>query len=269
MNTHEQTTFNRGATSRADGARLILSLGIPVLAAAAVTALWCRGSVSAGGPSGPATDVREATGRPELALGRTELNDYDPPEPGSYSLPVVKAAADGQVLDSTGRSQSLRSMLEGRVTILSFVYLRCASPSACPYATGVLRQIHEVTRRDPSLTPNVQLITLSFDPGHDTPQRMADYGDLFRGKGGADWHFLTTRGEAELKPILQAYDQTVDRKANMNDPLGPYFHPVRVYLIDPAGRIRNIYSFGMLDPRMIVTDVRTLMMEARNVTARD
>lgn len=206
--------------------------------------------------------------RPELELGRSELHDYDPPEPGSYSLPVVKHAADGQVLDSTGHLRSLLTMLHGRITILSFVYLRCASPNACPYATGVLREIHEVTRKDNGLTNDLQLITLSFDPEHDTPERMAAYGDIFRSKGGCDWHFMTTRGSGDLKPLLKAYDQTVDRKANMNDPLGPYFHPVRVYLIDSNGRIRNIYSFGMLDPRMIVTDVRTLQLETKTAASK-
>lgn len=205
--------------------------------------------------------VAVVTNLPELELGRSGLHDFDPPAPGSYSLPVIKSAADGEVLDSTGQLRSLRSMLEGRVTILSFVYLRCASPKACPYATSVLRQIHEVTCKDSKLSHGVQLITMSFDPAHDTPERMGGYGELFRGKGGADWQFLTACDETALRPILEAYNQPVDPKANLNDPLGPYYHPVRVYLIDGAGRIRNIYSFGMLDPRMIVTDVRTLLAE--------
>lgn len=234
------------------GASLVAAIGVAALLRAEI-----RPDVGQ-----PAHGIGQAsTTLPELELGRSDLSDYDPPTPGSYSLPVIKSAADGEVLDSAGQLRSLRTMLDGRVTILSFVYLRCASPNACPYATGVLRQIHEVTCKDPDLARRLQLITMSFDPAHDTPKRMAEYGELFRGKGGADWQFLTTRDELALKPILKAYDQTVDRKANMNDPLGPYFHPVRVYLIDRAGHIRNIYSFGMLDPRMIITDVRTLLVE--------
>ena len=241
--------------------KIIGGIGLP-LAAVTIAAVLLRAATNpADGEISRAKTI--AASLPELELGRSDLSDYDPPAPGSYSLPVIKSAADGEVLDSAGQLRSLRTMLDGRVTILSFVYLRCASPNACPYATGVLRQIHEVTCKDSNLARRLQLITMSFDPDHDTPQRMAEYGELFRGKGGADWQFLTTRDELALKPILKAYDQTVDRKANMNDPLGPYFHPVRVYLIDRAGRVRNIYSFGMLDPRMIVTDVRTLLVEEK------
>jgi protein SCO1 len=239
------------------------TLGLYLVAAAGGAAYLLAATHRASTTGAAQNAALTAATRPELELGRSELHDYDPPEPGTYSLPVLKEAADGAVLDSAGRARSLRELLAGRVTILSFVYLRCASPHACPYATGVLGQIHAVTCKDPVLAERLQLINMSFDPEHDTPQRMAAYGDLFRGQGGADWRFLTTRNEATLKPILQAYDQTVDRKANMNDPLGPYYHPVRVYLIDRNGCIRNIYSFGMLDPRMLVTDARTLIAESQ------
>jgi len=63
--------------------------------------------------------------------------DYDPPAPGSYSLPVIKPAADGALLDSTNKSVQLRGLTRGRITVLSFIYTRCAAPKACPYASGV------------------------------------------------------------------------------------------------------------------------------------
>src|SRR6185436_2166406 len=58
-------------------------------------------------------------------LARTADHDYDPPAAGSYSLPVIKAAADGDVLDATGRRYHLREFTHGRVTVLSFIYTRC------------------------------------------------------------------------------------------------------------------------------------------------
>src|SRR6266480_6038037 len=41
--------------------------------------------------------------------------DYDPPAPGSYSLPVVKAAADGALLDSNNKAITARRSEERRV----------------------------------------------------------------------------------------------------------------------------------------------------------
>jgi protein SCO1/2 len=66
-----------------------------------------------------------------------------------------------------------------------------------------------------------------------------------------------------LQPILDAYGQAVDKKRNPNDPTGPLNHTLRVFLVDAAGNIRNIYSSGTLDPRLVLADIQTLMMEKK------
>jgi cytochrome oxidase Cu insertion factor (SCO1/SenC/PrrC family) len=195
-------------------------------------------------------------------LPRTSEQDYDAPAPGSYRLPVVKPAADGAVLDSEGQGLRLRELTRGRVTVMSFIYTRCASAKACPYATGVLMQLHQLSAEDAVLARNLRLVSMSFDPGNDTPERMAAYSALADSrKTAAEWRFITTRSQAELRPILEAYGQAVDRKRNPADPTGPLNHTLRVFLIDREGNIRNIYSSGTLDLRLVLADVKTLLLE--------
>jgi cytochrome oxidase Cu insertion factor (SCO1/SenC/PrrC family) len=81
-------------------------------------------------------------------LPRTSDHDYNPPAPGSYSLPAVKPAGDGEVLDCKGQPMRLRELTHGRVTVMSFIYTRCAAPKACPYATGVLMELHQLSSQD-------------------------------------------------------------------------------------------------------------------------
>lgn len=195
-------------------------------------------------------------------LSRTSDHDYDPPAPGSYALPAIKPAADGEVLDRRGQRLRLREVTHGRVTVMSFIYTRCAAAKACPYATGVLRELHQLSSEEPALAKGMRLVSMSFDPEVDTPDRMADYATLARKyPSAAEWHFLTTRSRLELQPILDAYGQAVDKKRNPLDPTGPLNHTLRVFLIDRDGRIRNIYSSDTLDPRLVLADVRTLVME--------
>ena len=195
-------------------------------------------------------------------LPRDTDYDYEPPVPGSYSLPVVKAAADGAIFDSKGKPLNLRDLTHGRITVLSFIYTRCAAMKACPYAAGVLNQLHLLSIDDPTLAKNMRLVSMSFDPEYDTPQRLAAYSEKFlEEKSGCEWRFATAKSTAELESILAAYGQAVDKRANASDPQGPLYHTLRVFLIDRAGRIRNIYSSGTLDPRLIVADVKTLLLE--------
>lgn len=188
--------------------------------------------------------------------------DYDPPAPGSYTLPVVKPAADGALLDSNGKSVNLRDLTHGRITVLSFIYTRCAAGKACPYATGVLNQLHQLSVADQVLAKNLRLVSMSFDPEYDTPQPLADYAEAIREeKSGCEWRFATAKSRADLESILAAYGQTVDKRPNPTDPQGPLFHILRVFLIDREARIRNIYSSGTLDPRLVLADVKTLLLE--------
>jgi len=113
--------------------------------------------------------------------------DYDPPAAGSYRLPVIKPAADGALLDSNNKSVSLHDLTRGRITVLSFIYTRCAAPKACPYATGVLNQIHDLSVDDETLAKSMRLVSLSFDFEYDTPQRLADHSENVRDqKSGCD-----------------------------------------------------------------------------------
>lgn len=188
--------------------------------------------------------------------------DYDPPTPGTYTLPVVKLAGDGALLDSNNKEVNLRDLTHGRIAVLSFIYTRCAAAKACPYATNVLSRLQLLSVNDQTLARNMRLVSISFDPDYDTPQRLAIYADCIREqKSGCEWRFATARSRPELDSILAAYGQAVDTRPNPGDAQGPLYHTLRVFLIDRAGRIRNIYSSGTLDPRLVLADVKTLLLE--------
>jgi protein SCO1 len=206
-------------------------------------------------------------GAGENPVPRNSDYDYDAPVPGSYTLPVVKAAVDGALLETNGKPISLRDLTRGRITVLSFIYTRCAAPKACPYATNVLGQLQLGSAEDKTLAKNMRLVSVSFDPEHDTPQRLAAYAEAVREtKSGCEWRFATAKSRAELNTILNAYGQAVDQRSNPADPQGPLYHILRIFLIDGQGRIRNIYSSGTLDPRLVLADVKTLVLEEARVS---
>lgn len=203
--------------------------------------------------------------RPELKVPRSAHYDYDPPAPGSYVLPTLRPAADGRVLDERGAEHGLRALLEGKVTVMAFIYTRCAD--VCPEATMLLYELHGIASDDAALRERLQLITISFDPQHDTPEVMALHAKALAAEG-TTWRFLTTSGEEALRPLLEAYDQPIGPKPDPNDPLGPLAHQLRVFLIDAKGDVRNIYSVGFLDPRLVLTDVRTVLAEEQRHARR-
>jgi len=201
-------------------------------------------------------------GGDDLMKRRTAEYDYEVPAAGTYELPILQAAANGSVLGTNGAPVNLHELMRGRVVVLSFIYTRCSDPKACLRATGALNEVQRLAKERPELAGKLLLITLSFDAAHDTPEVMQRYGQVFGRKEGAEWLFLTTRSQIELEPLLAGYSQRVDRrKDGTTGP--PFYHPLRVYLIDQEQRVRNIYSYGLLDPRLVATDAQTLLMEKR------
>ena len=140
------------------------------------------------------------------AADRDRDHDYDAPEAGTYQLPVIKAAAGGALIDSGGKPIRLEELTHGRITVLSFIYTRCAASNACPYASNVLGQLQLASVDDKSLGRNLRLVSVSFDPDHDTPQQLTNYADAMReSKSGCQWYFAAPKSAEELNGILAAY----------------------------------------------------------------
>jgi cytochrome c peroxidase len=195
-----------------------------------------------------------------LAPGWTALG-YAAPAPGTYELPPLGEAADGDVLDTAGRARRLYDYLGDKVVVLSFVYRSCPDPNGCPLANFVLKGIEQRVLEDPALRDEVRLVSVSFDPEHDPPAAMRQYGATLAPEG-ADWAFLTTTSEQALTPILKAYGQSVRKEYDENgEALGTISHVLRVYLIDKGKRIRNIYSSSFLHADTVRSDIQTVLRD--------
>jgi len=198
------------------------------------------------------------TERPQvLAPGYSAL-EFPAPTAGSYSLPSLGKAADGELLDSSGKPATLHDLYADKTIVLSFIYTSCPDVNGCPLATFVLGQVQRRLAADRRLQSKVRLITVSFDPLQDSPEVMASYGKNFR-QGDIDWRFLTAASEERLAPILDHYDQAVIRDRNPDGrQIGTMSHILRVFLIDPHKNIRNIYSPSYLHPDILLADIRTV-----------
>jgi cytochrome oxidase Cu insertion factor (SCO1/SenC/PrrC family) len=201
----------------------------------------------------------EPAAKPQvLAPGYSALT-FPAPEAGSYQLPSLGNAADGELLDSTGTKARLHALYADKIVVLSFIYTSCNDVNGCPLATFVLGLVQRRLSSDAELNSKVRLVTVSFDPANDSPQVMADYGKGFR-HGVVDWRFLTAASEESLAPVLEDYDQAVirDRSAD-GQLLGSMSHILRVFLIDRQKNIRNIYSPSFLHPDILLADIRTVL----------
>lgn len=192
------------------------------------------------------------------------LQDFAAPAPGTYALPVIQAAADGWVLEGSRVPRRLSAYTHGAITLLSFVYTYCSDPIGCPLAYATFDGLKRELLADPQLRGRVRLVSLSFDPVNDTPQAMQAYGGANAKDKALRWHFLTTYSMRFLTPILADFGQDVEvEHDDRGVPTRARTHMLKVFLLDPRGRVREIYSAAFLHPQVMLNDIKTLALEVR------
>ncbi|PYP99584.1 MAG: SCO family protein [Acidobacteria bacterium] len=190
--------------------------------------------------------------------------DFAPPSPGTYELHRIMRAPDEDVLDVDGRRARLSQLTRDHITLLGFIYTSCMDPEGCPLAYRVFAQLKDQIQATPALRDKVQLVSLSFDPARDSPSVMRQYaGSRLEEDGGVRWLFLTTPSVKELMPLVEGFGQdvrySIDRSSGR--PVRQLAHVLKVFLIDRAGYVREIYTSTFLHPQSILADIESLLIE--------
>lgn len=187
--------------------------------------------------------------------------NFVPPAAGSYELPVVKRVTGFVLRDSTGRTVNTHQITAGKVAVVSFIYTACPERLGCPLASLALQDL-QARLKDEGLWRDVVLISISFDPGRDSPAQLAKYARVY-GADPAFWRFMTAPSTRVLDDVLESYGQdrapVYDSRGRFT---GRYSHVLKVFLVDRAGDIRNIYSAGFLVPNLVVNDIKTVLTGA-------
>jgi len=188
--------------------------------------------------------------------------DFTPPAPGTYRLERIMQAPDGKVIDAQRQRARLKAYTQGKVTLLSLMYTACSDETGCPLAFYSIAMIKRDLEKSPVARGKVRVVSLSFDPEHDTPEVMRAYGgDHVGGATPVPWHFLTTASRRDLAPMLTGFDQDVSRPRKEADGKA-LLHVLKLFLIDRDGWVREIYSSSYLAPQVVVNDIETLLLEA-------
>ena len=77
------------------------------------------------------------------------------------------------------------SDLRGKVVVLTFIYTRCPLPDFCPLMDRKFSELAQQLGAFPERAKDIRLISLSFDPEHDTPEVLRKHAADARGDPAA------------------------------------------------------------------------------------
>jgi protein SCO1/2 len=169
--------------------------------------------------------------------------------PGASRLADIGPAPRTVLVDSAGKPFDLAS-LRGKAVLVSFVYTTCTG--VCPGTTAAMVRIQDRLKEAGLWGSSVEFVSITLDPARDSPEVLRQYARLF-GVDASGWHFLTGPSP-QVEAVIAAWGMWV--KAG---PTGALDHPSRIFLVDPRGRQREIYSLEFLKPETVLQDVRLVM----------
>jgi protein SCO1/2 len=146
--------------------------------------------------------------------------------PPATPFGVGQTVPDFTLIDQTRARVSL-SQFRGKVVALNFVYTSCVLPQFC---YRLANHFNVVRRRfDERMGRDLVLLTVTFDPARDTPERLAEYGRQWNANP-AVWRFLTGDA-AEIARVARRFglDAFPDE--------GLISHSTRTVVIDRAGAL--------------------------------
>jgi protein SCO1/2 len=121
------------------------------------------------------------------------------PSSQATTIEIGQQVPDFTLLDQNRQPVSL-SQFSGKVVAFTFMYTRCPLPNFCYRISNNFGRIQK--RFADRMGRDVILLSITFDPSHDTPEALAKYGSIWKADPKS-WHLLTG-SQSDIETLAHA-----------------------------------------------------------------
>ena len=175
----------------------------------------------------------------------------------SIAMPIYSKVADFTLTNQINKVVTMED-LRGKIWIADIIFTRCAGP--CPQMTRNMRALQDALDGDGS----VMFISLTTDPGFDTPEVLERYGKKFD-VDPDEWWLLTGSKVEIARLAVDGLKLTAIQKeaGQQEDPNDLFIHSTLFVVVDQQGRLRAaIEGMEPQAEQKTVEAVRKLQMES-------
>jgi protein SCO1/2 len=178
--------------------------------------------------------------------------DYQPPLL-YHVLNPGDAVPNFKFLNQSGKTIDIEDF-KGKVLLLTFIYTRCPLPDFCPRMSRNFAKVDKALAADPALYAKTHLLTISFDPGYDTPAVLRSYGGAYTGnytqEQFAHWDFAAPSKTGQ-ESVYKFFDIGVTPEKDKT-----ITHSLSTVLIGPDGKVFRWYPTNEWTPDQVLADIK-------------
>jgi len=198
-------------------------------------------------------DSGKSEGASDYWLENVRITGHAKPTPPATRAQRIPAPGD-EVPDfaftnQNGKRVSLHQY-RGKVLLVTFIYTRCPFPDFCPRMSANFDEIYKQLGTNPSLA-DTRLLSVSFDPEHDTPKVLRDYAYSVAHTNDAavfaKWQFASA-SEQDLPKIANFFGLIATPEG------GLITHNLSTTVIGPDGKIVHWYHGSDWQPSDLIKD---------------
>ena len=173
------------------------------------------------------------------------------PTPMEHPMPDYGPTPEFSLTNHSGELVTAEG-LRGSLLVVGFVFTRC--PSVCPSLSARMQRLQYTLARLPQ--HDVQLLSITIDPEHDSPSVLAEYAAEYDADPSR-WQFLTSEPE-NIRTVLDGFHVSAER---IDDPDKPndILHSEAMLLVDADGTLIGVYQGETEQLVKLPQDIRRIL----------
>jgi protein SCO1 len=183
------------------------------------------------------------------------------PRPGQSPVPVNekfaqigKEVPDFTLTNQDGKTFSMKDY-RGKALAITFIYRECPLPEFCIKMSRHFSDVANQIAADSEAKKKVRLLSISFDPDRDTPEKLKQYGLGYLGKGAKDdftvWQ-LAVGPNKDVRAIADFFGLRYETDAMDKTQIN---HSLVTAVISPEGKVARIFTGGNWTPDQILSEL--------------
>jgi protein SCO1/2 len=171
---------------------------------------------------------------------------------------IGKQLADFILTNQDGKSISAKTFL-GKALAITFIYSKCPLPEYCIKMSTNFSDLANQLNADPERRDKIRLLSISFDPENDTPEKLRSYGLGYLGKNAKPdfevWQ-LAVGKDSEVRKVADffglRYEVDPTNKALIN-------HSLRTAVVGPDGKVVKIFAGNEWTPGELLKELESTL----------